>query len=318
MSFQPLAVLVTGASAGVGHDTAARLAAAGHRVVLHGRTQEAGERAAAQLAAGGADPDLLSVVAADFTRLDDVVVMAKQVAAGCPALDVLVNTVTVAGSDQRALTENGNELQFQVNYLAPYLLIRGLAEPLAQSAAARVIAVSSVLHRGARLDWTDPNRDRRYTKLTAFAQSQLALTIFTSSLAGSVTAISVDPGPTDRRVLRLHRTGTLPAADAADVLARLCDPAVELVNGAFYDRLQPTAAVPPVGDRRAHERLRKLTDRLTTTACVPVRSTSCCCCSRSPCSSSWCAGSSPEPPEPVPAGQYRVMTCLTRVYSSTE
>jgi len=269
MSFQPLNVLVTGATAGVGRDTARRLAVAGHRVILHGRTPAEAERAVHDLAADdvcpGIDTSRLFAVAADFMSLDDVVVMAKQVAAAHPVLDVLVNTVTIAGSDQRAITVNGNELQFQVNYLAPYVLIRALGEPLARSGTARVITVSSVLHRGGRLDWKDLNRAHRYTKLTAFAQSQLALTIFTASLAESVTAVSVDPGPTDRRILRLHRTGTLPAQDADEVLAHLCQPGHEVINGAFYERLQPAAVAPPVGDRRTRERLLKLADQLTAT-----------------------------------------------------
>ncbi|GAA1220662.1 hypothetical protein [Pseudonocardia alaniniphila] len=110
------------------------------------------------------------------------------------ARDVLGNAGTVAEVASRRASER----------TLSYLLIRSLTESLARSDNARVITVSSVLHRGGRFDWADPQRAHRYSKLSAFAQSQLALTIFTTSLSESVTAVSVDPGPTDPQILRVR------------------------------------------------------------------------------------------------------------------
>ena len=135
--------LVTGGSNGVGYDTAQALLTDGYVVVLHARTAEQSWDAAQRLIDSGADPARVHPVAADFARLDEVVVLARQVAAEHPVLDLLVHAATVVGSDQRAITENGNELAVQVHHLAPVLLTKGLVGPLCRASAPRVVNLSS-------------------------------------------------------------------------------------------------------------------------------------------------------------------------------
>jgi len=259
MSSLPIA-LVTGGSHGVGYDAARALLDDGFVVVLHARTSEQSWDAVQRLVAGGADPTRVHPVAADFASLDSVTLLARQVAAEHPVLDLLVNAATIVGSDQCVITEDGNELALQVNYLAPVLLTRGLEEPMGRASAPRVINLSSELHRGGSLSWNDFNRSRRYTKLSAFAQSKLALTMFTNALAeaNAVTAVSVDPGSADPRLLRLNGTWAKAAHDGGTVLARLGTG--DLVNGAYYSRLQPVLPSPRVSDQRAVQHLLTLTD----------------------------------------------------------
>ncbi|KOU53579.1 short-chain dehydrogenase, partial [Streptomyces sp. WM6378] len=124
----------------------------------------------------------------------------------------------------------------------------------------RVVNVSSSLHRTGNIQWSDPNRSRRYSRLAAYAQSQLALTVFAAD--PRVTAVSVHPGICDTALLPLYaHEGATPAEGAAYV-ARLCDPAVEITNGAYYDRDQHVDPAPAATENRSVQRLNKLASLL--------------------------------------------------------
>lgn len=186
-------VLVTGATSGIGLETARQLAERGATVLLHGRTAEEARAAADRLVAtAGIDAGRLCTVGADFTRLDEVETMAARVVAEHPHLDVLVNNAGMAAPERHTITADGNEIAFQVNFLAHYLLTCLLEPALTSNPGGRVVNVSSSLHRTGSIQWSDPNRARRYSRLAAYAQSQLALTVFAAD--PRVTAVSVHPG----------------------------------------------------------------------------------------------------------------------------
>lgn len=254
-------IMVTGATSGIGYETARQLAESGATVLLHGRTPEEARSAVRRLlATADVDAELLRPCAADFTRLDEVERLASRVITGHPYLDVLVNNAAVAAPERHTITPDGNELSFQVNFLAHYLLTHLMEPALTTDPGGRVVNVSSSLHRTASIMWNDPNRTRRYSRLAAYAQSQLALTVFAAD--PRVTAVSVNPGVCDTALRPLYgHEGATPAEGAAHVV-RLCDPAVEIVNGAYYDRgerMQPAAGA--IGERTV-KRLNKLADQL--------------------------------------------------------
>ncbi|MCJ0869620.1 SDR family NAD(P)-dependent oxidoreductase [Streptomyces sp. AP-93] len=254
-------IMVTGATSGIGYETARQLAESGATVLLHGRTPDEARSAVKRLlATADVDAELLRPCAADFTRLDEVERLANRVITGHPYLDVLVNNAAVAAPERHTITRDGNELSFQVNFLAHYLLTHLMEPALTTDPGGRVVNVSSSMHRTASIMWNDPNRTRRYSRLAAYAQSQLALTVFAAD--PRVTAVSVNPGICETALRPLYgHEGAAPAEGAAHVV-RLCDPAVEIVNGAYYDRgerMQPAAGA--IGDRTV-KRLNKLADQL--------------------------------------------------------
>ncbi|MET9294127.1 SDR family NAD(P)-dependent oxidoreductase [Streptomyces sp. NPDC003077] len=254
-------VLVTGATSGIGFETARQLAGRGATVLLHGRTPEEARAAADRLTAEGTDAALLRPVAADFCHLAEVARLAESVLRDHPSLDVLVNNAGMAAPERHTLTGDGVEIAFQVNFLAHYLLTRALEPALtAPGRLGRVVNVSSSLHRTATIQWSDPHRARRYSRLAAYAQSQLALTVFAAD--PRVTAVSVHPGVCDTALLPLYaHEGGAPADGAAHVV-RLCDPATEIVNGAYFDRAVRAAPAPAATEVRTVKRLTKLADQL--------------------------------------------------------
>ncbi|MGW2635007.1 SDR family NAD(P)-dependent oxidoreductase [Streptomyces chattanoogensis] len=254
-------VLVTGATSGIGFETARRLAERGATVLVHGRTAEEAQAATDRLiATTGIDGAQLCGFTADFTHLEEVESMARRVIAEHPQLDVLVNNAAMAAPERHTITGDGNEIAFQVNFLAHYLLTCLLEPALTSSPGGRVVNVSSSLHRTASIQWSDPHRARRYSRLAAYAQSQLALTVFASD--PRVTAVSVHPGVCETDLLSLYAVSGASAADGAAHVVRLCDPATEIVNGAYYDRDQRVEPAQAATEDRTIKRLTKLADQL--------------------------------------------------------
>ncbi|MEU9126157.1 SDR family NAD(P)-dependent oxidoreductase [Streptomyces sp. NPDC048506] len=254
-------VLVTGATSGIGFETARQLAERGATVLVHGRTAEEAQAAADQLiATADVDAAQLCGFAADFTRLDEVEAMARRVVTEHPHLDVLVNNAGIAAPERHTLTTDGNEIAFQVNFLAHYLLTCLLEPALTSDPGGRVVNVSSSLHRTASIQWSDPQRARRYSRLAAYAQSQLALTVFAAD--PRVTAVSVHPGVCETALMSLYANSGAAPAEGATHVVRLCDPATEIVNGAYYDCDQRVDAAPAATEDRTVKRLTKLADQL--------------------------------------------------------
>ncbi|MFJ6122752.1 SDR family NAD(P)-dependent oxidoreductase [Streptomyces sp. NPDC092129] len=254
-------VLVTGATSGIGLETARLLADGGATVLLHGRTAEETRAAVDRLVAmSGIDESRLRPCAADFTSLEEVEALAEHVVREHPHLDVLVNNAGMAAPERHTVTADGNEIAFQVNFLAHYLLTCLLEPALTSDPGGRVVNVSSTLHRTASIQWADPNRARRYSRLAAYAQSQLALTVFAAD--PRVTAVSVHPGICDTALLPLYALEGAEPAEGAAHIVRLCYPAVEIVNGAYYDRAERVDPAPAAQEERTVKRLNKLADLL--------------------------------------------------------
>jgi retinol dehydrogenase 12 len=189
--------LVTGATRGIGLETARSLAAAGATVVLHGRDPEQTRAAAARVAQATGSPRVRPVFA-DFSQLVRVRALAEELDAALPRLDVLVNNAGMM-SPGRGLSAEGYDLTFAVNHLAPFLLTNLLLPKLLKSAPARIVVVASAAHRRATLDFEDLMNAKVSGLWPAYSRSKLANMLFTHALAkrlagSGVTANSLHPG----------------------------------------------------------------------------------------------------------------------------
>jgi retinol dehydrogenase 12 len=193
-------VLVTGATRGIGLETAVRLAGLGADVLVHGRDAARGADALAAVRAASAPAARSALHIADLSTLDGVRTLADEVARDRGRLDVLVANAGVF-APERQETADGLELTFAVNVVAPLLLATRLLPALRAAAPARVVILSSASHWTGEIRWDDLQlaRPGAYTSLRAYDQSKLAVLMLTLALArrlqgGAVTAVCLDPG----------------------------------------------------------------------------------------------------------------------------
>jgi retinol dehydrogenase 14 len=190
------AVLVTGATGGIGRATAVGLAQMGAHLAIVGRDPERTQCAARDIQAAGGSP--VETFVADLSSQAQVRGLADEILARLPRLDVLVNNVGGYWST-RHLTADGLERTFALNHLAPYLLTRLLLDHLQRTDAARVVTVASNAHAQGRIDFEDLHAEHSYSGARAYNQSKLANVMFTYELAqrlrgSSVTANALHPG----------------------------------------------------------------------------------------------------------------------------
>lgn len=190
-------ILITGATNGIGLAAAQEFAARGDKVAIVARNEERARAAIASLKAAAPDA-AVDVLVADLSSQAAVRRLAAETLKRYPRLDVLVNNAG-ALNPARRLTEDGLELTWAVNHLAPFLLTTLLLDRLKQSSPARIVTTSSGAHRRGGIPFEDFNADKSYSSFTRYGQTKLANILFTKELArrlegSGVTATCFHPG----------------------------------------------------------------------------------------------------------------------------
>jgi NAD(P)-dependent dehydrogenase (short-subunit alcohol dehydrogenase family) len=173
--------VITGATGGLGYETALALAGAGAEVVLTGRNEVKGPNALQGIR--GQFPDAnISYETLDLANLASVADFAKRFAAAHASLDLLINNAGVMALPQRQATANGFEMQFGTNYLGHYALTAQLLPSLRRGHQPRVVNLSSLAHRAGAINFDDLQGARSYTPWKAYSQSKLAMLMFALEL----------------------------------------------------------------------------------------------------------------------------------------
>jgi NAD(P)-dependent dehydrogenase (short-subunit alcohol dehydrogenase family) len=196
--------VVTGATSGIGQETAVGLARKGARLILVGRDADRGEASVAAVKAASGNRHV-ELALADLASLDSVRALASDILERAPSLALLVNNAGVVNL-KRETTVDGFETTFAVNHLAHFLLTRLLLERLVASAPARIVNVASEGHRFGRVDLDDlQTESRKYSWMRVYGASKLANVLFTYELARrlegtGVTANCLHPGAVATRL----------------------------------------------------------------------------------------------------------------------
>jgi len=173
--------VVTGATGGLGFETALALAGAGAEVVLTGRNDAKGSEAIDRICARYPDA-IISYEQLDLASLDSVAAFARRFGAMYKSLDLLINNAGVMALPVRQTTADGFEMQFGTNYLGHYALTARLLPLLRRSKAPRVVNLSSLAHRTGMIDFDNLQGTVFYKPMRAYSQSKLAMLIFAIEL----------------------------------------------------------------------------------------------------------------------------------------
>jgi NAD(P)-dependent dehydrogenase (short-subunit alcohol dehydrogenase family) len=173
--------VITGATGGLGYETALALARAGAEVLVTGRNVEKGRVAINQIKR--AEPSAkVRFAMLDLASLASIRAFATSMLENGRPADLLINNAGVMDLPTRRLTEDGSELQFGTNHLSHFALTALLLPLLRKAQAPRVVNVSSLAHRGGKIDFANLQAERKYNSWAAYQQSKLANLLFTFEL----------------------------------------------------------------------------------------------------------------------------------------
>ncbi|MDE3089189.1 MAG: SDR family oxidoreductase [Chloroflexota bacterium] len=274
--------VVTGATSGIGAETAKQLAQRGATVIIVGRSAENCKTTVARIRreTGNAAVEYLL---ADLSSQKDIRGLAQQFKSKYARLDVLVNN---AGGFwmSRQETVDGYEMTFALNHLGYFLLTNLLLDMLIASAPARIVNVASALHWQARMDFNDLQGKRGlFNGLSAYNQSKLANVLFTYELArrfaqrgAGVTANALHPGGVRTNLIArnggffkwvaqpLFDLQAISAEQGAQTSVYLAtSPDVEGVSGKYFGESKPHRSSPASYDEAAARRLWQVSTEMT-------------------------------------------------------
>ena len=265
--------MITGANSGIGKETAVGLAKQGATIILVCRDAAKGEAALKEIKerTGNSAIDMLLADLSSQQAIQDLV---KDFKSKTQKLHVLINNAGIVLS-KRSLSADGIETQFAVNHLAPFFLTNLLLDVLKASAPARVVNVSSAMHKWATLD--DLQSEKKYGAFSTYGKSKLALTLFTYELArrlqgSGVTVNAVHPGVVKTnlgRDMNWFSRGfskiffKSPVKGAATSIYVASSPDVEGITGKYFANKKETPSSQLSYDESAAKQIWDLSVRLT-------------------------------------------------------
>lgn len=267
-------VLITGGNSGIGIITAQALAKQGAEVVLACRDSE---KTAEALTVINADAKVPAVnLPVELANLQSIRDLAANFLDRYDRLDVLINNAGLFPPKQR-MTDDGFEMQFGVNHLAPFLLTNLLLDCLKASAPSRIVTVSSMLHKKGNIDFYAVRGYEKYNSQDAYNASKLCNVLFAIELAQrlegtGVTSNVLHPGAVATDIIRdlpwllrkiIGFMFIAPEKGAKTNLMLASDPSLEGVSGQYYDQCELAEYSSQGDDEALRKQLWDLSEALT-------------------------------------------------------
>lgn len=190
--------IVTGANSGLGFETSLALAKKEATIIMACRDLKKAESAKNKILTEVPAANL-KTMEIDLSKLESVRSFAQSYIKEFNQLDLLINNAGVMMPPYEK-TEDGLELQFEANYLGHFLLTALLIDSLLKTPNSRVVSLSSIAHKSAKINFNDLQSEKSYSKSMAYGQSKLACLIFAYELQRrlekrNTTTISVAAHP---------------------------------------------------------------------------------------------------------------------------
>ncbi len=197
-------IMITGTTNGIGKVTALELARAGHRLIMANRNREASEALRDNLVRDTGN-EQIELIDLDLSSLASVASCAEAFLAEHKALDLLINNAGLMSMDE-VITDDGFELQFEVNALAQLGLTLALMPALESAAPAQVIFVTSMMHKFGKLDYASFRGWQKYSGGASYNQSKLAMMLLARELAEqsldkNISVTTLHPGAVNTGIL---------------------------------------------------------------------------------------------------------------------
>ena len=267
-------IVLTGASSGIGKAAVRILAEQGAHVTLVCRDPAKGEAALRELGAHAAQ---CRVVVGDLGSVAKVRALAKTLLDTCPRIDVLINNAGV-WMTEKVINDDGLEMSFMVNHLAPFLLTWLLLDRLEQSRPARIVNVNSGLYINGVLDLAKTPKGDDFGKLKSYANSKFCNMLATRELAKRIEGTGITVNALHPGVIRTNLGATGGALGAVLRVAKLfwkspesggqtvahlaLAPELEGVSGRYFDCYKETPIIARAQNDVLGRELWDLSERL--------------------------------------------------------
>jgi len=259
-------ILVTGATDGIGKQTAKELAMAKYHVIVHGRNEDKVNATIEELKKETENEDIEGQ-AADFESLKEVSELSDKLNKNYSKLDVLINNAGIF-QNKKEETADGYEKTFQINHLAPFLLTNKLLDLLEKSEKPRIVNVTSMIHATA-IDFENLQGEQSFDGSSAYSLSKLCNILFTYKLAEKLESSTIKvnclhPGVINTKLLRNNygNIGNSVKEGAENVIYVATYPGIEHVSGKYFVNKMPQSSAQVSYEKNKQDKLWEISQNM--------------------------------------------------------
>ena len=261
-------ILLTGATDGIGKQTAMELFKQGHELIIHGRNADKTEATKEEILSGFKKGKVHTAVA-DFSALRNIEKLSEDLHDRFDRIDVLINNAGIYMNGFRE-SADGFEMTFAVNHLATFALTLRMLD-LIKSPGGRIVTVASMAHASSPpLNLEDVNNESTFDPYTAYAHSKLCNILFAKELAvklreRGITSNSLHPGVIDTKLLRAGFGGGGSSVEkgAETPIYLAVSGEVENISGKYFINKQLSEPSVEAKDKQAQQELWKYSEKHT-------------------------------------------------------